>query len=435
MRYARSRLTNISALYDTRATLFYKKIWTLWTLPLGSPNTRQRSTKPLPISADATAHFASTQTTLFTHTVRNKANSIQFAHQSLCSPQISTLLKVIRCGYLKGCPNLMANGVTKYLSPSPATTKGHMKRPHQGIHSTRCSIAPTSLNIEPVPLAPALHDLDTSQGSHPSRPPTANFIEPDGDTAVNVFCFSAFADKRTGILYSDLTGTFPFMSLEGNVCFLGAYHYETNAILALPIKNFTDKCILSAYKKQFELLKSKGHKIRLNVMDNQASRVIKEYLTLQPCENLLVKLNNHKLNAAKRAIQTFKAHFISALAMTDSKCPLQLWDCLTPQVKNTLNMLRPSRLDPTMSAYEALRGPYDWNRFPLAPPGCKAVIYADHGQAMVPTHGVLAHPWTTINAIICLSPRQEHIEYLGLQNYFHNIASSLSSCGMNTCRR
>jgi hypothetical protein len=50
----------------------------------------------------------------------------------------------------------------------------------------------------------------------------------------------------TGVLYSDLTGTFPFMSLEGNVCFLIAYHCETNSILALPIANFNDKSTLAA---------------------------------------------------------------------------------------------------------------------------------------------------------------------------------------------
>ena len=72
----------------------------------------------------------------FTHTVRTKANSIKFAHQSMCSPTISTLLKEIRRGYLDGCPNLSAIGVTRYLNPSPATAKGHMKRPHQGIRST-----------------------------------------------------------------------------------------------------------------------------------------------------------------------------------------------------------------------------------------------------------------------------------------------------------
>jgi hypothetical protein len=30
-----------------------------------------------------------------------------------------------------------------------------------------------------------------------------------------------------------------------------------------------------------------------------------------------------------------------------------------------------------ISAYEALEGPYDWNRFPIAPPGTKAVINKD----------------------------------------------------------
>ncbi len=60
---------------------------------------------------------------------------------------------------------------------------------------------------------------------------------------------------------------------------------------------------------------------------------------------------------------------------TDKDFPLQLWDRLTPHVTATLNMLRPSRKDPSMSAYEAIYGPYDWNWYPLAPPGCKAVIY------------------------------------------------------------
>ncbi len=90
---------------------------------------------------------------------------------------------------------------------------------------------------------------------------------------------------------------------------------------------------------------------------------------------LLVKPHNHWVNAAERAIQTFKAHFISALATTDSEFPLQLWDCLTPQVENTLNMLCLSQIDPSKLAYKAIHGHYDWNRYPLAPPGCKAVIY------------------------------------------------------------
>jgi hypothetical protein len=181
---------------------------------------------------------------------------------------------------------------------------------------------------------------------------------------------------------------FPFMSLEGNDCFLIVYHYKLNAILALSIANFTNKTILTVYQQQFELLKSRGHKICLNVMDNQASKVIKNYLTKNKCDNLLVEPNNHQVNAAECAIQMFKAHFISALATTNSKFPLQLWDQLTPQVETTLNMLRPSHIDPTMSACKALHGPYDWNRFPLAPPGSKAVIYeAPKSRGSWASHG------------------------------------------------
>jgi hypothetical protein len=40
-------------------------------------------------------------------------------------------------------------------------------------------------------------------------------------------------------------------------------------------------------------------------------------------------------------------------------------------------MMRASRVDPTKLAYEILNGPYDWNRYPLAPLGCKVVMYED----------------------------------------------------------
>ncbi len=123
-------------------------------------------------------------------------------------------------------------------------------------------------------------------------------------------------------------------------------------------------------------------------MDNQASRLIKNFLTQNNCDLMLIDPNNHCVNAAEQDLQMFKAHFISALTSTDSKFPLQLWDRLTQQVETTLNMLRPSHLNPTMSVYKALHGPYDWNRFPLAPLGCKAVIYkAPETQGSWASHG------------------------------------------------
>ncbi len=109
-------------------------------------------------------------------------------------------------------------------------------------------------------------DKDDGNDSKDSIPfnqqlPHANVIESDNNLDANVFIFATFADKQTGILYSDLTGTFPFMCLEGNVCFLVVYHYESNAVLVLSIANFTNKSLLAAYQQQFVLLESKGHKI------------------------------------------------------------------------------------------------------------------------------------------------------------------------------
>jgi hypothetical protein len=88
-----------------------------------------------------------------------------------------------------------------------------------------------------------------SEDSIPFVQPSKNpkVIESNDDSTANVFIFAAFVDKRTGILYSDLTGTFPFMSFEGNVCFLVVHHYESNAILVLPVVNFSDNTILATY--------------------------------------------------------------------------------------------------------------------------------------------------------------------------------------------
>ncbi len=155
------------------------------------------------------------------------------------------------------------------------------------------------------------------------------------------------------------------------------YHYESNAILATPITGLNDVSIFNAYKTYFDVLTKKGFKPKSNIMDNQATKHIKKFLTENDCKVQVVEPHNHRVNAAERAIQTFKAALIAALATTDSDFPLQLWDRLTPQVKDTLNMLRASLIDPTKLAYEILNGVYDWNQYPLAPLGCKAVVYKD----------------------------------------------------------
>eukprot|EP00804_Cyclotella_cryptica_P030451 CCRYP_008524-RA/>CCRYP_008524-RA protein AED:0.26 eAED:0.26 QI:0/0/0/1/1/1/2/0/901 len=85
--------------------------------------------------------------------------------------------------------------------------------------------------------------------------------------------------------------------------------------------------------------------------------------------------NEHRINAAERAIRNFKNHFISGLCSTDCDFPSQLWDKLLQQAQDSLNMLHTSRIDPTKSAYEILEGPHDFNQTPWAPPGCRAILH------------------------------------------------------------
>ena len=79
-----------------------------------------------------------------------------------------------------------------------------------------------------------------------------NIIPHDDDASIaNVICFGAFADKNTGVVYNDMTGNFPFVSIDGSVCYFIMYHYESNSILATPINGLTDIIICEAYKKIF----------------------------------------------------------------------------------------------------------------------------------------------------------------------------------------
>jgi len=98
------------------------KLWTSQGIDVKiSPNIQSRagpgmarapqSQKPVTSNADIA---------MFTHSVHTRANTVKFGHQAICNPKISSLLKALRKGFLKGCPNLSEELVTKYLNPSPA---------------------------------------------------------------------------------------------------------------------------------------------------------------------------------------------------------------------------------------------------------------------------------------------------------------------------
>jgi hypothetical protein len=161
-----------------------------------------------------------------THSVGTRANQVKFTHQSLGNPKISTLLKVVRKGFIKGCPNPTERLTLKYLNPSTAMAKGHMKCPRHGIRSTRPKHQ-TKSDIVTVPVIrypvqevpnqePVQQIVEHPQPIHQATN-LPNLIGDNGDEAIaNVFCIGAFADKNSGIVYHDLRGNFLFMSYGGS---------------------------------------------------------------------------------------------------------------------------------------------------------------------------------------------------------------------------
>ncbi len=229
-------------IYDGKVILRgYKELASdLWTLPILPVVTLQATLDALhqsplgPCMSDAPLRH----TTNFLYHRTTKENNVKFMHQSLCNPPKSSLLAAICHGFLRGAPDLSKKAVSKYLPPSPATSKGHMKQPRKGIHST--TPKPPCIGI-PIPIPDAIMpglieppEYNDDKASNVNPP--YNVIDNIEDHLIaNVFCFGAFADKISGIVYNDCTGKFPVMSLDGNVCFFVMYHYTTNAILATSI--------------------------------------------------------------------------------------------------------------------------------------------------------------------------------------------------------
>ena len=139
-----------------------------------------------------------------------------------------------------------------------------------------------------------------------------------------------------------------------------SYYYDSNNILAEPIKSRTGLHIKDAYQTMRKLLCSRGLEPRKHVLDNKCSKVLKEYMEEENETSQLVPPHLHRQKATDRSIQT---------------SPLHLWCRLFPQAIVTLNLLRPSRINPTLSAHAQLHGLFDFNATPFAPPGTKVIVH------------------------------------------------------------
>jgi hypothetical protein len=300
---------------------------------------------------------------------------LKFLHGAIGSPPISTLKRAVKAGYLLSWPEFHIKALAKLETPDH-TTLGHMDQKRKNIQSTRTR----------------QEDFDWNETLNSQTPNKTNDF------------FHSIVDFNDTI-YTDQTGKFKYRSKKGYNYIFITYSYDTNAILVRPIKSRKASELLLTLQEIHSYLANRGFKPKHQILDNETSMLVTNFLKTSNVSFQLVPPHIHRRNAAERAIRTFKNHFITILCSVHPDFPMNLWCRLLPQSEMTLNMLRPCRFNPKMSAYTALEGEFDYNKTPLAPLGSKVIAFKPPGvrQTWAP-HGTLA--WTigpAVNHYRCLS--------------------------------
>ena len=184
----------------------------------------------------------------------------------------------------------------------------------------------------------------------------------------------------SGKVSTDQTGRFPTTSSKSNKYLMVLHEYDSNAILAEPMKNSSEAELVRSYNTLHEYLCLRGLNPTLHVLDNECPTGLKKFMTKANENFQLVPLQRHRTNHAKKAIGTFKEPLIASICSYDPRFPMHLWDRNIPQATLTLNLLRQSRINPRLSAEAQLNGPFNFNATPLAPPWTKVLIYDTPNQ-------------------------------------------------------
>jgi hypothetical protein len=220
------------------------------------------------------------------HDKSNQKNLINYLHAACFSPVKSTWIAAIKNGNFTSWPGLTEQAVEKHLSKSTSTAKYHLNQQRQNARTTKIKKSKVTVT------------------------------EPDLDHGIKTqFVYTATIDA--GQIYTDQTGRFPIMSSNGKTYIMILYDYDSNAILAQPIKYRTAPELLKAFQVMEQELVARGLTPKLMKLDNEASKLLKTYLHEKNITFQLVTPYSHRRNSAERKIRSFKDHLKAGLCSTD----------------------------------------------------------------------------------------------------------------------
>ena len=108
---------------------------------------------------------------------------------------------------------------------------------------------------------------------------------------------------------------------------------------------------------------------------NECTEALQRFFRTDIVDFQLCPPNDHCTNQAKKAIDTWKCHFLSGISGIEPSFPMHIWFRLLPQDTQNLNLLRQSQINPILSVEAQINEMFDYNRTPISPPGTKVLIY------------------------------------------------------------
>ena len=194
----------------------------------------------------------------------------------------------------------------------------------------------------------------------------------------------------TGVVHGDATGEFPIRSRQGNIILLFMFAEDASYIRMELVKDREKHSLTKAFEDGFNFFAKYEQQPTFVRLNNEKSALFEAMCKKRTVGLQYVPPVQHRALKAERTIQTGKYHYISALVTADPEFPPDEWDRIKDHVEITLNLMRPSRINPNISAYEFLRGPFTWEHTPLGPPGAQIMVL--NKAEVRPTwspHGVL----------------------------------------------
>ena len=294
-------------------------------------------------------------------TFTSDSEFVRFTSECFGNPPVSALIKACQKGWLSTYPRLTSKMIRANPPHTPAVSDGHLNKHRQNVQSTD----------------PKKRIRSTNKHS------------------VTVKTFKTSDDH----LHCDATGRFPIEADDGSNYVVVAVF--KNYIHAVTMPDRSGTSYRKAYKEIYTYFKAHDAQVNMIILVYETSDLVENYFESVNVQFQYVPPNDHRSNRAERAIQSFKNHMISSLSTISTQFPMKKWPLLLEQVLLTLNHLRPSSADDSISAYEGLhKSKFDFNRYQLRPVGTFAKVFVDpsNRQTWAP-HG---------ESGIYLSPARNH---------------------------